>query len=341
MPVQKFRWTLLLIAIALIVAWPLSQTRAFQADKITIGIMTWAGYGVLHVGIEKGFFPALDIKPIVLDDTVARNNAWMSGKLDMVINTLDVIPLENAQGMQGKVFMTTAYSAGADGIIATRAIKKVEDLKGKRVVTTRGQPSHFLLYRVLHDHGMTLNDIVPSYVDDPAQAAQAFISGNADAAVVFEPYMSNGVKAVDGAHILMDTKNDSMDITDSVRVSDDFLKRHSGVVAEFAQDWQKSIEYVNKNPEESAKIMGKAFGVPAEDMLNTLHGIRLATPESNIEFFCTDTPKAAAIYNDAASFWLTEKIIKKAPVAGKDAITDTACTAFKDPHPTAVLNKMR
>ena len=68
---------------------------------------------------------------------------------------------------------------------ASRAVEKIEDLKGLRVgVGTPGSPTHFYLNYLLSQHGMRGDDVGVVGIGAPATAALAVEAGKVDAAVV-------------------------------------------------------------------------------------------------------------------------------------------------------------
>ena len=73
-------------------------------------------------------------------------------------------------------------SAGADGILVKNDINSIADLKGKKVGVSINQTSHYLLLQALETAGLTDADV------------DLVNSGDLDAAVTWEPYLSNAVE---------------------------------------------------------------------------------------------------------------------------------------------------
>jgi sulfonate transport system substrate-binding protein len=65
-------------------------------------------------------------------------------------------------------------------------IKKVADLKGKKVVFQKGSASHYLLLRALNEAGLKFSDVQPISLT-PAEARDAFIQNRIDAWVTWDP----------------------------------------------------------------------------------------------------------------------------------------------------------
>lgn len=83
-------------------------------------------------------------------------------------------------------------------------IQDVAGLKGKKVVLNKGSNVHYLLVQALTAAGLKYSDIKPIYLP-PADARAAFESGNADAWVIWDPFLTVAQKAT-GARILKDAE---------------------------------------------------------------------------------------------------------------------------------------
>ena len=65
-------------------------------------------------------------------------------------------------------------------------IKRVADLKGKKVALNKGSNVHYLLVKALEKANLTLADIEPVYLP-PADARTAFEGNQVDAWVIWDP----------------------------------------------------------------------------------------------------------------------------------------------------------
>lgn len=66
-------------------------------------------------------------------------------------------------------------------------LKKLADLKGKRLALQKGSSAHFLAVRAVQKAGLAWTDIQPIYLP-PAEARAAFERGSVDAWAVWDPY---------------------------------------------------------------------------------------------------------------------------------------------------------
>lgn len=70
-------------------------------------------------------------------------------------------------------------------------IKTVSDLKGKKVAFAKGSSANLLIVQLLEKAGLKYSDIQPVYLP-PADARAAFVQGNADAWVIWDPFYAAG-----------------------------------------------------------------------------------------------------------------------------------------------------
>jgi sulfonate transport system substrate-binding protein len=91
------------------------------------------------------------------------------------------------------------------------AIRKVEDLRGKKVALNKGSNVHYLLVEALKKAGLSYADIHPVYLA-PADARAAFVQGSVDAWVIWDPYLAaverqaNARVIVDGTGLVRNTQ---------------------------------------------------------------------------------------------------------------------------------------
>src|SRR2546422_8666917 len=98
-------------------------------------------------------------------------------------------------------------SNGGDGLAVRSGINSIKDLKGKSVnVDGPGTVQHFMLSYILQKNGLSIQDVIRSTM--AAQpAAQAFVTGQGDAAVPYEPYLSTVRANPDAGRILVTSRD--------------------------------------------------------------------------------------------------------------------------------------
>jgi len=328
------KWALIIIILLIVLVCSVALYSLFLSTetdtKVTLklGIATWAGFGTGIVGMEKGFFPTIDLETKTLDDARARQAAFVSGDIDIMISSVDLNAQEAVKGISGKIFLVTDESQGGDGIVAKTMIKTVADLRGKTVAYAHGGPSDYFLFKVLDDADIALNEVKRVAVDDPSRAGDTFLSGDVDAAVTWEPFLTNAAKSGKG-HILITTKEKPEIIVD-ILVASEKLDANEKLLRQFMDGWLKSVDFIKSNSDEAAAIMAKGLNLPFEDVQGMMMGLRFADSERNRHFFNSKQPKdtrLAQLFDEASAYWKSVGIIKE-PVHGASRVSESACRFF-------------
>jgi NitT/TauT family transport system substrate-binding protein len=302
-----------------------TSTPSSGPVQVRIGIATWPGFASGMVGKEKGFFESIDLQYHTIDDLAARHAAFRSGDLDIMISSIDLWVQERTQGLEGKAFIITDESAGGDGIVAKAGIKTVADLRGKKVAFARATPSHYLLFKALEKAGLSPSDIQQVKVEDPGNAGQAFLGGSVDAAVTWEPFLTQ-VKESGKGHVLATSKDFPGTIVD-VLIASPKLLNQTEVLDRFIQGWLRSVKYIMSNPDEAAQIIAKGLEVKTNDIQGMTAGLQFADADRNRYFICSDNvnnSELAEVVRDAGEFWKGQGIIASVPGAD-DIISQKLC----------------
>ena len=158
---------------------------AAQAEPLRIFYFIWVGYGPLFVAQEKGFFAKEGVEVELINNEVhaAAFGGLFSGQVDAVAGALLDAPAFSEPDEEPLVcVLAFGDSHGGDGIVATKDIRTVADLKGKSVAVLRGSVTQFYSDVLLKEAGLSEADIeVVDLISE--DAAQAFLLQEVDAAV--------------------------------------------------------------------------------------------------------------------------------------------------------------
>lgn len=306
-----------LLLMVLVAASTISCDRG--AQPLSVGIATWPGFGPVFVAKQQGFFDGLPVKPQLMDDFSVRQNAFTSGKTEATISTLDSFAFEAGQGVKGRVVLVLDESSGADGMVVAPSITAPSDLRGKKIAYTRGSPSHFLLLNFLKANNLTPQDIQALEVDDPGRAGDAFVSGKVDAAVTWEPNISQITKSGRG-RLMVSTKTMPGLIVDVLVASPYALERRRDAVVKLVSGWLKAVEYIKTNQREAYSIMARNLKIPETDFPGMAGGLKYADLERNKQLLLPpQTSRAIEIFASATDFWKNLGLIRQ-PRPANDAV---------------------
>lgn len=304
---------------------------------LRVGIVTWPGY-VGGIVANNGFKPnensiymrryKLPVEFMLMEDADARAKAFAKGGkdgVDIVWSTVDFWANELPGFLKGdvkaKAIMQVDWSRGGDAIVADNSIQKIEDLRGQRISLALYTPSHWLLEYNIRNSSLTPDEqaeIVRNIVGKNASpdARDDFIAGRVNAAVVWEPDVTDAIQKRPNSHVLLSSKTASKLIADLMVVREDFLKKHPDIVKEFVQGWLDGTEEAYRNPDLATKLLMENEPLYKElgekttrDQLGT---VRWATLADNVEMFDLDNmdrsngqpPLFDKIFDTASRAWV-------------------------------------
>ena len=268
----------------------LALASVAEAGSLKLGHSTWVGYGPFYIARDKGFFKeeGVDIELVIMEDTPIKMGALMAGQLDLVASTVDEFPIYMKPGIGLHYVLAVDNSKGGDGIVANKDIADIAGLKGKKVAFEQGSVSQFFLNALLKDAGMTQADIEPVNMA-ATDAGVAFAAKQVDAAVTWEPALSQGAKAEHGKLLLSSADKPGL-ITDVVAATTDTIANKKDDIKGFVRAWYKALAFIKSNPEEANKIMAQGVGGWLSDPAvfgETLAGIEYLDKDMNAAFFGT------------------------------------------------------
>lgn len=272
---------------------------------LRVGINTWAGHApgiVANRGLAAGNAQSiymvshnLQVELSILDDPAAKLAAFQAGQIDVMWDTVDSWSREAAvlaeANRGGRAILMEDWSRGGDGIAAIAAIESVEDLAGRRIVTTQFTPSHWLLLYLLSQSGLSpeqrrqVEDDLIFVAEAPAAAAM-FRAGRVDAAVTWEPDLSGCVEGRgQGAHVLVSTTAATNVIADVLVARQEIIDEAPGTLAAFVAGWFEGIEAMRRDPDGTNHIIGESLNLDMETVSGMLSGLKLTPFADNALFF--------------------------------------------------------
>ena len=247
------------------------------AETLRLGYSTWVGYGPLFLARNYRYFDeaGVNVDLIKVENPSERFATLASGRLDGLVTTLDTMSQYWKPSFMVRAVLGLDDSKGGDGIVAKNTIRTVKDLRGKTVAFREGSVSHFFLSVLLRQNGMTEKDLhgVNMGQDD---AGRAFLAGKVDAAVTWEPWLTQA-KGASGGHILVDSGQTPGLIVDILLFRRDVIQAHPDAVKGVIAAWYQAIEYWKKSPDDANGIMAQAVGGWLKDVKTfkeTLDGVR-------------------------------------------------------------------
>ena len=280
-----------------------AQQASAQETKIALGMSGWTGFAPLTLADKAGIFKKnglqVDLKMIPQKD---RHLALASGAVQCAATTIETHVAWNANGVPIVQIFQLDKSYGADGIAVRNDVQSFADLKGKTIaVSAPGTAPYFGLAWMLSKNGMTMKDVKTVSLE-PQPAAQAFVVGQNDAAMTYEPYLST-VRANPGAGKILATTLDYPMVMDTVGCDPKWLQANPAAAKALAQSYFEALDMIAADKDKSFEIMGAAVKQTGEQFGNSASYLKWANKADNQKYFANDLvpfmKEAAGILKEA------------------------------------------
>jgi NitT/TauT family transport system substrate-binding protein len=288
----------------------MAGTAAAQDTKISLGMSGWTGFAPLSLADKAGIFKKngldVELKMIPQKD---RHLALASGAIQCAATTVETHVAWNANGVPIVQIFQMDKSYGADGLAVRNDVKSFADLKGKSIgVSAPGTAPYFGLAWMLSKNGMTLKDVKVVSLE-PQPAAQAFVAGQNDAAMTYEPYLST-VRANPAAGKILATTLDYPMVMDTFGCTPKFLKENPKAAKALTDGYFDALDMIKKDPKKSFEIMGADVKQSGEAFEKSQAYLRWQDRAANQKFFAGEH---AQFSKEAAELLLEIGSIKQIP----------------------------
>jgi NitT/TauT family transport system substrate-binding protein len=282
----------------------MSPIAAHATTSMKIGTVVWVGYGPFFVADAKDFYKKHDLKVTLqmFTDPALIPTAIASHSVDGGMLTYDQVIGSDAKGLTQKVVMPIDYSNGGDAIVATNAITKVTDFKGKKIGFNPLSPSDFLLSYAMKKNGLSEKDYeaVPM---SPEAVPAAMASNSIPVGVTYEPSLSQILSQGNGKkfHVVFSSKDAPGLIADVLVFDQKYIQAHPKEITSLIAAYVDGLNYMKAHPDESAKIIGKAMGVSGKEAMDQMKGVY------NIPL--AEMPKAFIKSAETTSYYASGEVI--------------------------------
>jgi NitT/TauT family transport system substrate-binding protein len=306
-----------IVAAALVACFAGAPALA-QGTKVAIGTSGWTGFAPLTLAKEAGIFAknGLDVT-IKKIPQASRHLAIASGDIQCAATTVETWIVWNANGVATTQLFQLDKSYGADGMAVRNDVAAIKDVKGKTVAASApGTAPYFTLAWFLKKNGLTVKDVTVVNME-PAAAAQAFIAGQNDVAMTYEPYLS-AVRAKPEAGKIIATTLDYPMVMDTFGCTPKFIADNEGAVKALTKSYFEALEMIKSDPARAYEIMGADVKQSGEQFGNSAKYLRWQDQAANKTFFTGDFNTFS---KEAADLLLEIGVIKQIPDLSKLADT--------------------
>lgn len=257
-----------LAAVACVIAGVLASACGSQpasplsSEPIRVASYVWPGSFWVDVAHDKGWFreAGLNVERVDVNQKYFKSmNLVNSGELTaMGFSQYDLVR-HVAAGNDLAGIIAIDYSETAEALIARPGLRRLRDLKGKKIALYRGTYLEYMLSVVAQRDNLDLKDI--TLVDRTGEEAIAdFEAGRVDAILAWEPFVSDAKKA-GGVPIF--SAGDFPGLTYSVfTLRRDFIESHPREVEALVQVWQRTERFIREQPREASLIVSRVSEEP-------------------------------------------------------------------------------
>jgi NitT/TauT family transport system substrate-binding protein len=261
---------------------------ALAQEKVVLGMSGWTGFQPLKLAELAGIFKknGVDIE-IRMIAPVQRSAALAAGALNAAATTVDQHIVWSSAGLNTQQVALIDKSNGGDGLAVRNSINSIKELKGKTVnVDGPGTVQHFMLSYILEKNGMTMQDVVR--VTMGAQpAAQAFVAGQSDAALTYEPYLSTVRAKPDQGKIIV-TSKDYPVVVDVLVFKKDFIDKHPKIVRATVDSFFEALDMIKREPAKAYDMMGSTVKQPGDAFAKSAAFISWMDRPANKRYYASE-----------------------------------------------------
>lgn len=181
-------------------------------------------------------------------------------------------------------------------------IKKLSDLKGKRIALTKGSSAHYFLAETLKKAGLEWKDIQAIWLT-PADGRAALDKKAIDAWATWEPYVSATELQGDAINFFDSTQ---LDLTYAFYPAQNkFVQQHPQAAQQIIQVLNHTDEWISQHPEQTAQILAQSTGLSIEVATTVLHKKPRPNPVALVN------PKVLQAQQGIANTFYTLQLIPK------------------------------
>jgi len=298
---------------------------------VKVAISAWPGHmgGVVGNGgvkTQPGSIAAqlgLHMEIVFIEEPTPKNTALQTGAVDAVWQVVDEMPLNlpgyKAAGIEPRAFVQIDWSRGGDACVASREVKKPEDVVGRRSAMMQFSPDHTVFEFMLNNSRLTPAQIAQVRkdtmfsLDDFTFGRTLFCQDKVDVACLWEPDVSLALACRSGAHRLFSTADATTLVADVLLADKRLLEEAPDVAMKIARVFMEGNDQAASDPAKAAALVVSVVPrfrdeLKLDGTLKSFGWVRFTTLGDNIEFFGLGGAAGATVpfdrtYAQADTIW--------------------------------------
>jgi NitT/TauT family transport system substrate-binding protein len=286
---------------------PLIGCMREPVTVLRIGTNVWIGSEPLYLARELGRLDPAVVQLVEYPSASEVLRAFRNQAIDGMVISLDELFGLAVDGFQPRIILVVDVSHGADVVVGRRGMRTMHDLKGKSVAVESGALGAFVLSRALALNGMQASDVNIVHLESNEQPG-AFEKGQVDAAVTFDPYRAQFLRA--GAKTLFDSTQIPGEIVDLLAVRATVVEKQPKAIQALLTGWFGAIDYMKNEPKDAARRMGIRQQTTGEQFLEALQGLHIPSREENLRMLGGATPELAVTGRRLMALMVDAKLLR-------------------------------
>jgi NitT/TauT family transport system substrate-binding protein len=281
-------------------------TYSPKDNTITIEISEYAGYAGL-IAANNGLSPNENSyfyqkHGFKLNLVVSEDESWSSlnnGRIAGATSTVDVL----SKSLQAVVPVQLSYSRGADAVVVKSSITRVNDLKGKAVITAQFTETDFLIRYLAQEANIkvqgisSIEECQPDainllFTDEGFAAGDNFLklmdNPKVAGCVTWEPKVSEIVASSNGqAKVLISNRN-LLIVADVLMLNKGFARENPKIVAGLVDGILYGNSLLTNQPSKMFDALKQAYKWSEATAKSELSKVHLSNYPENVQFFRGD-----------------------------------------------------
>ena len=264
----------------------LSSCTEVEPEKLTISSSPWPGYEPLYLARDLDYFDSNKVTLFELPSSDITMESFRNHSTDIASLTLDESLELISEGTKLRILIVMDISNGGDAVMAKPEIKKLSDIKGKRISMVNIPLGLYMLNRLLDKAGLERKDVKVFPMPETHQE-EFYKQGKADLVITFDPVKSRLAKK--GMHVLFDSSDIPNEILDLLVVHEDAYNNNFDEICQIGKQWFKTLDYIKDN-QEAATYIGKRLGVDADTYNEMMKGLIVPSIDENKKILGGEIP---------------------------------------------------
>lgn len=306
MGLEMINWKMTNVIFVLAFSFILASCNKAPQAPLRIASSPWPGYEPLYLARDLGYLKEDKVNLFELPSSDINMESFRNRSADLSTLTLDEALHLLKGGTKLRIVTVMDISHGGDAVLAHPSIKKLSDIKGKRIAIMNITLGLYMLKRLLDKAGVDRKDVTIFPMSENKQV-DFYKRGKADVVITFDPIKTKLQNL--GANVIFDSSQIPNEIFDLLLVHEDVYLNRREEVCQVTKAWFKALDYLKSNPKDAAVRMSKRLRVKPEEIPAMLEGIILPTRAENKKILGGDKPSILAPAHQLSKILVKEKMI--------------------------------